>query len=245
MSSFNKNLLFHGLIYFSLIGIIYSFHFGPYRWTEYFTKPLILMVLLRYFFLSGGNLHPGIRKGVVYGILFSILSDTCFLLRSDVNQWFIIGTFTFSLLAMYAYAAGFQFSKNKFLPLNDFKSITPINLALSILIVIFPISIFIIEDLEYWQYPAILYQLLLWILVSQGLKRQDQVNEISYYFVLSGIVLFSITTMLLTLQNFTHEIFNFKGIPVFSYFTAQFLMVVGAVYQNPKPVINQKSDFTI
>ncbi|MFT4753211.1 MAG: hypothetical protein ACI85Q_000749 [Salibacteraceae bacterium] len=226
--------MWNALVYLSIVLFIYIFHFTPYKWTEYITKPLVLLVLLRYFFVSGGNLHPGVRKGIVLGLVFSVLSDVSFLLRTDVSQWFIGGTFIFSLLAIYAYAAGFQFTPNKYLSLIDLKSITPINLFLSILIVIFPITIFVIEDLEFWQYPAILYQLLLWFLVSQGLKRQDHVNETSYYLALSGIVLYSITTMLITLQSFTHQIFDFRGIPVFTYFCAQFLMILGAVYQNPK-----------
>ena len=234
MKPFSRILGWHALIYFSIVLIIYLFHFTEFRWTEYFTKPLVLIVLLRYFFIAGGNLHPGVRKGIVLGVVFSILSDFSFLLRTDISQWFIGGTFIFSLLAMYAYAAGFQFTPVKYLSLVDFKTITPINLFLSLLIIIFPITIFIIEDLEFWQYPAILYQLLLWFLVSQGLKRQDNVNETSYYLVLSGIVMYSITTMLITLQNFTHEFFDFRGIPVFTYFTSQFLMLVGAVHQNPK-----------
>ena len=78
-----------------------------------------------------------------------------------------------------------------------------------------------------------MYQILLWILVSQGLKRQDHVNERSYYIALSGIVLYSITTMLLTLQNFTHNVFHFKDITVITYFGAQYLIVVGAIFQNP------------
>lgn len=245
MNSNTKALLTHGMLYFSIVAIIFAFHFTEYRWTEYITKPFVLIVLLRYFFLAGGNLHPGLRKGIVLGIIFSIFSDFSFLIRQDFNQIFVTGTFIFSLMAMYFYAAGFQFTNNKFLSFKDVKSITPINLALSLLIIAFPITIFIIENLEYWQYPAILYQLLLWILISQGFKRQDHVNELSYYLVLSGIVLYSITTMLLTLQNFTSGIFDFKGIPVFSYFTSQFLMVAGAVYQNPKDSAEDQTDFTI
>ncbi|MGB0806480.1 MAG: lysoplasmalogenase family protein [Salibacteraceae bacterium] len=245
MSLFYKRLLGHGLLYFSLVFIIFYFHFTEYRWNEYITKPLTLLILLRFFFLTGGNLHPGLRKGVVLGLIFSILSDFAFLLRLDISTWFIIGTFSFSLLTMYAYSSGFQFSNKKYLSITDFRSITPINLFLSVLMIAFPISIFIIEDLELWQYPAILFQLLMWFLISQGLKRQDHVNELSYYLVLSGIVLYSITTMLLTLQNFTQGIFNFKGIPVFTYFTAQFFMVIGTIYQNPKEEPNQTTDITI
>ena len=182
---------------------------------------------------TGKKLQKGLRNGIVFGLLFSILSDLSFLLRTDISQWFIAGTFIFSLLAIYFYAYSFQYTNNSLLPIRDLKSITKINLFLSLLIIAFPISIFIIEDLAIWQYPAIMYQILLWILVSQGLKRQDHVNERSYYIALSGIVLYSITTMLLTLQNFTHNVFHFKDITVITYFGAQYLIVVGAIFQNP------------
>ena len=229
---FYQRLIINALIYFGIVAFIFVFHFTRLRWTEYITKPVVLILLVRYFFVAGKNLHPGLKKGIVLGLIFSILSDFSFLLRIDLNNWFIIGTFLFSLLTIYSYSVGFQFTKNKYLSITDFKSITKINLFLSVLIIIFPISIFIIEELELWQYPAILYQLLLWGLISQGLKRQDHTNEISYYLALSGIVLYSITTMLLTLQNFTNEIFDFKGTTVITYFTSQFLIVLGAIFQN-------------
>jgi len=212
---------------------IFYFHSTEYVWTEYLTKPIALLFLLKFFVSAGNKLQKGLRNGIVLGLLFSILSDLSFLLRTDISQWFILGTFTFSLLAIYFYAYSFQYAIDRLLPIRDLGSITKINLFLSLLIVAFPISIFIIEDLAIWQYPAILYQILLWILVSQGLKRQDHVNEKSYYIALSGILLYSITTMLLTLQNFTNNVFHFKDITVITYFGAQYLIVVGAIFQNP------------
>jgi hypothetical protein len=213
---------------------VYCFHTSELRWTEYITKPVILSILIFYLHRNGSKLPLGLVKGIFFGLVFSILGDLFFLIRVDFSQWFIAGTFLASLLSIYSYSYGFQFANKKFLGLSNFKSITPINLFLSLLIIVFPISIFIIEDLEYWQYPAIVYQLLLWILISQGLKRQDFVNEKSYYLVLSGIVLYSITTMLLTLQNFTNKTFNFESLPVITYFLSQYLMVVGTVTQGDK-----------
>ena len=216
-----------------MVLFIFYFHSSEYEWTEYVTKPIALLFLFKFFVSTGKKLQKGLRNGIVFGLLFSILSDLSFLLRKDVSQWFIIGTFIFSLLAISSFAFAFQYTKKIFLPIRDVRSITKINLFLSLLIIAFPISIFIIEDLAIWQYPAILYQILLWILVSQGLKRQDHVNEKSYYIGLFGIVLYSITTMLLTLQNFTKNVFHFKDITVITYFAAQYLIVVGAIFQNP------------
>lgn len=227
----NRRLVLMSGVYFLLVLIIYLFHFTAYSWTEFISKPLIISILIIHFLKNGINLPKGLKKGVVLGLVFSILSDLSFLLRIHVDQWFIIGTFIFSLLAIYSYAQGFQYTSKSFLSIFDFKSITPINLFLSILIIIFPISIFVVEDLQIWQYPAILYQILLWVLVSQGLKRQDNVNERSYYLVLAGVVLYSITTMLLTLQNFTQAVFDFKSFPVLTYFIAQYFIVIGSIYQ--------------
>lgn len=227
----NRRLVLLGGLYFFLVLLIYLFHFTAYSWTEFISKPIAIIILITQFIQNRSNLPKGLKKGIVFGLIFSILSDLSFLLRIHVNQWFIIGTFIFSLLAIYSYAQGFQYTSKSFLSTFDFKSITPINLFLSILITIFPISIFIVEDLQIWQYPAILYQILLWVLVSQGLKRQDNVNELSYYLVLSGVVLYSITTMLLTLQNFTQSVFDFKSVPVLTYFIAQYLIVIGSIYQ--------------
>jgi hypothetical protein len=228
----NRRLVLVGGLYFFVVLIIYLFHFTEYSWTEFITKPFALSILFLNFFKTSTNLPKGLKKGVVLGLMFSILSDVSFLLRVYTNQWFIIGTFIFSLLAIYSYAQGFQHTSKSFLSIFDFKSITPINLFLSVLITIFPISIFVVEDLQIWQYPAILYQILLWVLVSQGLKRQDNVNELSYYLVLTGVVLYSITTMLLTLQNFTQSVFDFKSFPVLTYFIAQYFIVIGAIYQS-------------
>lgn len=233
MKLFLKRFWKNSLLYFTIVALIYLFHSTTYNWTEYLTKPLALILLLKSFVSFGKNLHPGVKKGIILGLFFSFLSDISFLLRVDVSSWFLGGTFIFSLFAIYSYAYAFQFTEFKILRSTDFKSITPINLFLSLLIIIFPISIFIIEDLEIWQYPAILFQLLLWVLISQGLKRQDHVNEQSYYIVLSGIVLYSITTMLITLQNFTQNVFDFRDIPVLTYFTSQFLIIVGAIFQDP------------
>jgi hypothetical protein len=214
-----------------MVLIIFLNHESEYRWTEYFTKPLTLLILISYFLSAKKGLPKKLISGITVGLFFSILSDEFFLLRNSYNEFFIIGTFASSLIAIYSYARGFQHTKNHVLPITGYKSITLINFFLSLLIVIFPISIFIIEDLEVWQYPAIMYQLLLWVLISQGLKRQDHVNEFSYYLVLGGIVMYSITTMLLTLQNFTTATFDFQSFPVLTYFLSQYLIVVGAIYQ--------------
>ncbi|UTW65858.1 hypothetical protein KFE94_14535 [bacterium SCSIO 12643] len=229
--SLNKRLTLTSSLYFLLVLFIYIFHFTAYDWTEFISKPIALSILIYYFGVNSKKLPKGLKKGIILGLIFSILSDISFLLRVHTSQWFIIGTFTFSLLAIYSYAQGFQHTSRSFLSIFDFKSITMINLFLSLLIIVFPISIFVIEDLQTWQYPAILYQILLWILVSQGLKRQDHVNEKSYYLVLTGIVLYSITTMLLTLQNFTQSVFNFESFPVLTYFISQYFIAVGAIYQ--------------
>jgi len=229
--SLNKRLTLTSSVYFLIVLFIYIFHFTAYDWTEFISKPIALSILIYYFGINSKLLPNGLKKGIILGLIFSILSDISFLLRVHTSQWFIIGTFTFSLLAIYSYAQGFQHTTKSFLSIFDFRSITMINLFLSLLIIVFPISIFVIEDLQTWQYPAILYQILLWILVSQGLKRQDHVNEKSYYLVLAGIVLYSITTMLLTLQNFTQSVFNFESFPVLTYFISQYFIVIGSIYQ--------------
>ena len=230
-----KNLALVTLFYLPVMLTIYFLHLTPYNWTEFITKPLAIIVLIYFLKNSGSNLPMGLKKGIFLGLIFFYLSDLSFLLLAFVNEWFIIGTYIFSLLAMYNISIGFQHTQTKFLPFFDFKSITPLNLFLSTLIVIFPISIFIIEDLELWQYPAIVYQGILWALISQSLRRQDHVNETSYYMVLAGIVLYTITTMLLTLQNFTNSTFDFKSLPVLTYFSSLFLTVTGAVVQGYTP----------
>lgn len=230
----NKELTYLSSFYGVLVLFIFYFHGTELSWTEYLTKPLALSALVVLFHRNSSSLPDGLIKGIILGLVFSTMGDVFFLLRVDFNKWFIIGTFLSSLLAMYSYSSGFQYTKSKFLAITDFKSITPINLFLSLLIVVFPISIFIIEELEFWQYPAIIYQLLLWILISQGLKRQDYVNETSYYLVLTGIVMYSITTMLLTLQNFSNGNFEFFNLPVFTYFISQYFLVVGTISQNNK-----------
>lgn len=225
-------------MYFPLVFIIYFFHESSYQWTEFLTKPLSLGILIVFLLTAKVSLPIELKKGILFGILSLAFSDLSFLLRMFVSDWFVVGTILFSLLAIFMFSKGFQFTKNSFLPVLDFKSITPINLFLSILIIVFPISIFIIEDLETWQYPAIFYQLLLWVLISQSLKRQDLVNETSYYLVLFGAFGYTTTTMLITLQHFTDSTFDFHSFPVISYFTSIYLIVVGAVRQGYEPEAN-------
>lgn len=229
-----KNIKWFSLVYFAIVIVIFSFHLTAYSSSEYFTKPVALIMLLFYFRAFNDDLPKGLKQGIQYGLVLSILTDLSFVLQFSVHPLFVLAGFIFSISTIYFYTKSLQHTNDTFISMWNMSAVTPTHLFLSILMISFPIIIFLIEGASIWQYPAILYQIFLWFLITQALKRQDLVNETSYYMVLSGVFLFAITTVMLTLKTLTHETLSFGNFPVLSYFTSQYLIVMGALKQSEK-----------
>lgn len=228
---YTKKVIPLSFIYFSIVLLIYLVHFTKYDEIEYIAKPAVLGVLMLLFHSNSHSFSRKQKLGICGGLVFSILGDVSFLLKNDINNLFIGGTFVFSICALLSYSYAMQFTSKQIVYLWNFKSLSLINLVLSLLIIIFPLSIFIVEDLETWQYPAIIHQFVIWVFIVQALKRQDLVNLTSYNLVLLGVFLYAITTIFLTLQNLTVNFIDFGSFTVITYFTAQYIFILGIIRQ--------------
>ena len=92
--------------------------------------------------------------------------------------------------------------------------------------------LFLYNKLGEMRIPVIIYSVVILTMLTAAINRLEKVNRASYYFVLTGAILFVISDSAIAINKFGHH-FEASGIVVMStYIIAQYLIVTGYIKQS-------------
>jgi uncharacterized membrane protein YhhN len=194
----------------------------------YVTKPLLMPILMLWFFALTPNKSSKFKKIIAVSIVCSFFGDT-FLLFVEQNEiFFLLGLGSFligQLLYGWAFILNIKASNNK----GDLR----LNILFAIL---FGAFYFLLMNLLFpklgeFLVPVIIYGLAICFMGLTAAYRYYKVSMSSFYLVLAGALTFVVSDTCIALDKFYFP----SGFPyaqaliMFTYCTAQYLIVKGCV----------------
>jgi len=189
-------------------------------------KALLMPVLILLWLLSTTPAKGKQQPFLIAGLLFSWAGDIILELPFSGDIWFVAGLGAF-LLAHVMYIVVFTGTAGENIILKKrLLWISPV--------VIYGIILFLIlrNNLGEMRVPVLIYTIIILTMVASAISRFGKVNRYSYYLVLAGAILFTLSDSAIAINKFGHP-FSYSSFLVMStYIVAQFLIVTGLIRQN-------------
>lgn len=188
---------------------------------HYFSKPLILIALIVFFYKQSKHLNKSIRVITLLALMFSLIGDVLLMFVNKSANFFMSGLVAF-LIAHIMYISVFYKSRNK----------TANKLPIIVILLIYASGLFyfLIDGLGEMLIPVLLYLLVILTMATTAFIRKRS-NKNSYKLVFIGAVFFMISDSLLALNKF-YEPLPFSNISIIlTYALAQYLIVLGILKQ--------------
>ena len=185
---------------------------------HFFTKPSILIALIFFYFKESKTENTIVRGLVLSALILSLLGDVLLMFVTLSSNFFILGLVAF-LLAHIFYVLVF---------LRDKKPVKKAILLLVFLLLYGGFVFKLIKDgVGALLIPVIVYMGVILLMVFSAFLRRKNVTKLSYTLVLIGAVFFVVSDSFLALNKFYTPL-PLSGIAImFTYATAQFLIVFG------------------
>lgn len=198
-------------------------------WLLYSSKPLLLIVLIRWYTLAVSPIK-GEFKYILFGLIFSLFGDV-FLMIREVDL-FIPGLVSF-LTAHIFYILNFR----KTISLSERKSTSGYLLSTSIVFLSF-IGLFLgfllpyivnNEETSVLLIPVVVYAIVITLMGFLAAQRRAHVGLTSFRYILMGSIFFILSDCILATNKFAVSI-DYSTIWVMTtYVTAQYFIVVGSI----------------
>lgn len=231
MVSFFKNRLYVTILFFLILGIdIYVKVFLDPLPTRYFTKSILIIILMSYFLLNQKETHCN-NKYFVFGLLFFWVGDLLLLLYED-NFYYITGLIFFAL--------GKLFYAKRFSHQNDFKISSLLPFLLVVFIYMVVIMMFVYDNLGDFFLPTIVYLFIVTCMMLFVYLRKDSVDKISYYLLMLAVFCSAISDTVGVLQTFYNPDIPYHEVMVMLFYGLfQYFVVFGLVLEK----VNCKEDY--
>ncbi len=189
-------------------------------------KPLIMITLAYYYYVSIGHLNLALSRSLIGAILLSWVGDIALMFQGR-EIYFIIGLGSF-LIAHLCYLVTYRqhmsdLRTTRLSGIQQFRFALPVVLAGTGLITI------LYPHLGALKIPVVVYAFVLIVMVLQALFRFGRTNQQSFWFVFIGAVFFMISDATIAINKFLTG-FDLAGLLIMStYVLAQFLIIRGLV----------------
>ena len=197
---------------------------GVYTGNEtlrYFTKPLLMPVLVVYFILTARVYTSRLKKWIVLALLFSCLGDILLMFEALDNSFFIFGLVAF-LTAHIFYILFY----GSVLRLDNLKR--NYWLFVPVLIYYFTLVYILTPHLGEMKLPVRMYGAVISYMLVQALQVARIKNKEASWMMIIGAILFVTSDSILAINKF-YGSFEYAGILVMlTYGLAQLLIVLGA-----------------
>jgi len=216
--------------------VIAAGHF-QLTWTYYFTKPMVMLMMLFFFKMeSGGTKNVLFKNLMISGILFSAIGDFLLMFAAQNENYFIMGLIAF-LITHICYTTAFISQIFNSRPWNQHWG----QLAFSTLIVVYGAEYFILNHTSFGAFmiPVMIYCAAITAMGVAAVMRDLQNNKKGYFRVLLGALLFIVSDSLLATNKFVFAI-DYEVILILgTYFAAQFFIITGCVidFQKNKNIL--------
>jgi uncharacterized membrane protein YhhN len=225
----SKNKLWLNL--FLLVGILdIVFTSEGLQEYRYFTKPLIVPVLLLYFYQSSTYLAGStLRKAIVAALLFSWLGDVLLLFPN----LFLFGLGAF-LMAHICYIISFKLAQFSPFSIGNVNFIRLFFVNLPIYIAAALVYYLVQPNLSEMKIPVVIYLIVIVMMATTARERYQKTIPASFWQVFIGGITFMISDAILALNLFFKP-FPESGVLVMgTYIIAQFLIVRGILAHEPQ-----------
>jgi uncharacterized membrane protein YhhN len=189
------------------------------RW---FTKILIVPLLIGYLISSLALIKSRIHKWVIAALVFSWGGDVLLMLEPKNNIFFILGLVSF-LIAHICYIDFFQVLKRRETIKTNWLLILPVIVYyLALIIFLFPY----LGDLKL---PVIIYGAVISTMLALALHMQRVKYGNAGFYMMAGAVLFIISDSVLAVNKFYKPFEWGSVITMITYAFAQLLIVIGVI----------------
>ncbi|WP_033956306.1 lysoplasmalogenase [Psychroserpens jangbogonensis] len=198
-------------------------NFADLETIHYFTKPLIVLSLLIFFFTQNQLINKTIKTLMVLALVFSLIGDVALLFDAINPNYFIIGLASF-LLAHVMYVLVFLKQRNK-----NKNPLGFIILMLGYAALLF----YVLNDgLGDLLIPVVVYMIVILSMSTSAYLRQKLNNTISYNWVFIGAILFMLSDSILALDKFYQPLPLSSISIMLTYALAQYCIVIGILKHN-------------
>ena len=190
---------------------------------HYFTKPLIVLSLLIFFFARNQHLDNTIKKLMILALVFSLIGDIALLFDVINPIYFIIGLASF-LIAHVMYVSVFLKQRDK-----KKKPFGFILLMLGYAAFLF----YMLKDgLGELLVPVVIYMTVILSMSTSAFLRQKHNNITSYNWVFIGAILFMLSDSILAIDKFYQPLTLSSIWIMLTYALAQYCIVIGILKLN-------------
>ena len=192
---------------------------------RYFTKPLVLIFLIIFYYLNVTYYRKRVNKNVFFALIFFLLGD--FFILNSSNTFFLFSSILF-------FAIGKIFLCLKFKNKEDFEysRLRPFSIAIYIFITF--IILMIYKNLRMFFIPGMLSFFISLLMLNLAYLRKEHFTKWSYFFVLLGCLLFVLIEGVNAISTFNNELpFPYFFIMIF-YGISMYLIVLGIVIEEQK-----------
>ncbi|HZI53615.1 MAG TPA: lysoplasmalogenase [Chitinophagaceae bacterium] len=188
---------------------------------RFITKPLLVPLLVGYFFSATTSFRSSLKKWVVFALVFSWMGDVLLMFESANTIFFIFGLIAF-LIAHIFYILLYE----NIIGLENIKK----NYWLFIPVLIYYLLLIYIlsPHLENMKWPVRVYGVVISYMLVQALQIGRINNRTAATIMIPGAVLFILSDSILAMNKF-YQSFEQAGIAIMlTYGIAQLLITVGA-----------------
>ncbi|MBT2561618.1 lysoplasmalogenase [Pedobacter sp. ISL-68] len=189
-----------------------------------FSKPLIVVVLLAWLYLST-NLKGRFHKRVFTGLIFALAGDVFLMLQTNRPSFFIYGLIAFLLCHIF-YIRAFTLD-HKSNP--NYKNPYFLWAVGGFAIFCSGLFFYLQPKLGAMQFPVLMYAIILTIMAIMAVNRYGRVNIFSFKLILYGALFFLLSDSALAVNKFAQPIPQAGALIMATYMIAQYLMVYGTI----------------
>jgi uncharacterized membrane protein YhhN len=189
-----------------------------------FSKPLIVVVLLAWLYLST-NLKGRFHKRIFTGLIFALAGDIFLMLQTNRPVFFIYGLIAFLLCHIF-YIRAFTLD-HKSNP--NYKNPYFLWAVGAFAIFCSGLFFYLQPRLGVMQFPVLMYAIIITFMVIMAVNRYGKVNIFSFKLMLYGALFFLLSDSALAVNKFAQPIPQAGALIMATYMIAQYLMVYGTI----------------
>jgi len=186
------------------------------------SKPLIVPFLAGYYMAGKARYRS---KPLLFALLACWIGDVSLMFTGLNGNWFMIGLVSFMIGHIFYIITYRQHrsesTENELLTVQKIRFSIPVVLAgTGLVVVLFPV-------LGGLQVPVMIYATAIIVMVMNAIFRFGRTNQRSFWFTLSGAILFMVSDSILAINKFMGGIEMGGVMIMLTYISAQFLIVEG------------------
>ncbi|WGD34926.1 lysoplasmalogenase [Olleya sp. YS] len=233
MKSIFKNLTYFTLFYFFLFAVdAYVKVFFLHSLLRYITKGALIIALLYYFILNNNDTSQRNIRLIVLAICSFLIGDEL-IIAGNINRYFFVLGVIFFGIGKILYSIRFSHKK-------DFNTLKLLPFLLFCFSYMSVVMMIIYDNLNSYFIPVLIYLFIVMLTAQFAFLRRSEVNNISYFLVLIGVVFSMFSDSITLLKEFYSETIAYNQYTIMLFYAlSQYFIVIGLVKERKKLIMMQ------